>query len=73
MVATEKVAVGGIDSYSCVLADGTGEIGLLFIGRRTVVGLTQGARLTAEGTARMDGGRLVIWNPLYRLEPHDGG
>jgi len=24
---------------------------------------------TAEGTARMDDGRLLIWNPLYRVEP----
>ena len=26
---------------------------------------------TAEGTARMDDGRLLIWNPLYRVEPAD--
>jgi hypothetical protein len=25
----------------------------------------------AEGTARMDNGRLLIWNPLYRVEPAD--
>ena len=26
---------------------------------------------TAEGTARMDNGRLLIWKPLYRVEPAD--
>ena len=26
---------------------------------------------TAEDTARMDNGPLVIWNPLYRTEPAD--
>jgi hypothetical protein len=24
---------------------------------------------TVEDTARMESGRLVIWNPLYRTEP----
>jgi Osmosensitive K+ channel His kinase sensor domain len=28
---------------------------------------------TVEGTARMDNGRLVIWNPLYRTEPAGPG
>ena len=37
-----------------------------------VPGLTTGARCTVEGTVRMKGGRPVIWNPLYRLEPADG-
>jgi hypothetical protein len=26
---------------------------------------------TAESTARMDNGRLLIWNPLYRIEAAD--
>ena len=26
---------------------------------------------TAGATARMDNGRLLIWNPLYRIEPAD--
>jgi len=25
----------------------------------------------AEGTARMDNGRLLIWNPLYRVQSAD--
>jgi hypothetical protein len=25
----------------------------------------------AEGTARMDNGRLLIWNPLYRIQSAD--
>lgn len=65
------VALGGSVSSSCMLSDGTGEIGLLFIGRNTVPGLVAGARCTVEGTARMGSGQLVLWNPLYRLEPPD--
>lgn len=56
-------------SYRCTLFDGTGQIDLLFLGRAQVPGLTLGARCRVEGTARMDHGRLTLWNPLYDLEP----
>ena len=39
------------------------------LGRRSVAGLAVGTRCTVEGTARMEDGRLVVWNPLYRIEP----
>ena len=55
--------------YRCVLDDGTGRIDLLFLGRDKVPGLSVGARCHVEGTARMDHGRLTLWNPLYRLDP----
>ncbi len=58
----------GTDSYECLMDDGTGEIGLLFLGRRRVAGMMVGTRCTVEGTARMQGGRLLVWNPLYRIE-----
>lgn len=54
--------------YRCTLDDGTGQVDLLFIGRRLVPGLSVGARCHVDGTARMDHGRLTIWNPLYQLE-----
>jgi len=66
---TSTVIVGGSPSYHCVLDDGTGVLGLLFLGRRSVPGLVVGTRCTVEGTARMAADRLVVWNPLYRLEP----
>ena len=59
----------GSPSLCCTLDDGTGEIGLLFVGRRQVAGVVTGARCTVEGTARMEGGRLVVWNPVYVLDP----
>ncbi len=64
--------VGGSTSFSCVLFDGSGEIGLLFLGRSSIPGIEVGARCTVEGTARMGSDRLVLWNPIYRLEPSDG-
>lgn len=67
--STEVRTEHGTASYLCMLDDGTGELGLLFLGRRSVAGLAVGVRCTAEGTARMEDGQLVVWNPLYRIEP----
>ena len=55
--------------YRCVLDDRTGRIDLLFLGRDRMPGLSVGARCHVEGTARMDHGRLTVWDPLYRLDP----
>jgi hypothetical protein len=65
------VSIGGARSCFVALGDQSGEIGLLFLGRPIVPGLVVGARCTVEGTVRLDGGRPVIWNPLYVLELPD--
>jgi two-component system sensor histidine kinase KdpD len=70
--AVRTVTRGAAPAYLCVLDDGTGEIDLLFLGRREVPGLGVGARCRAEGTARVEGGRLVVWNPLYWLGDQSG-
>lgn len=69
--ATGSKTVDGTVSYTCALTDGTGEIGLLFVGRRSVAGIVLGALCTVEGTARVDGGLLTLWNPLYRIRALD--
>jgi len=55
-------------AYACVLTDGTGQLSLVFLGRRDVPGLVPGACCTVEGTARMVDGSLVVLNPRYRFE-----
>ncbi|GEM_PF-3369441 len=55
--------------FRCTLDDGSGQVDLLFLGRNRVPGLVVGARCHIEGTARLEHGRLTVWNPLYRLEP----
>jgi hypothetical protein len=55
-------------AFACRLTDGTGEIGLIFLGRRSVPAMVPGARCTIEGTARMMDGCLVVWNPKYQFE-----
>jgi hypothetical protein len=68
---TEVTQERGTPSYECLLDDGSGQLGLLFLGRRDVAGIVVGTRCTVEGTARMEGSRYVLWNPLYRIEPSD--
>ena len=57
--------------FRCVLDDGTGQVDLLFLGRDHIPGLVVGAHCQVEGTARMERGRLTVWNPLYELKPTD--
>ena len=66
--AVEVVTHGSGPAYRCTLDDGTGELDLLFLGRRSVPGLDVGISCRAEGTARTKGSRMVVWNPFYRLD-----
>jgi CheY-like chemotaxis protein len=67
--ATETVTAGAGPAYRCVLADGTGEADLLFLGRPVVGGLTAGTYCRAEGMATVRSGRLAVWNPRYQAGP----
>ena len=66
--AVDAVSVGGIAACRCTLADDTGEIDLLFLGRPAMAGLGQGRRCRAVGTAAARGLRTVVWNPRYWLQ-----
>ncbi len=66
--STQVTKERGAASYVCRLDDGTGELGLVFLGRHSIAGMMVATRCTVEGTARMQGGGLTVWNPLYRLE-----
>jgi hypothetical protein len=67
--STESVDMGDGWCFRCVLADHTGELYLLFMGRREVAGFRPGTICTVQGTVGKDGDTLTLWNPLYRLEP----
>jgi RecG-like helicase len=51
------------------LSDGTGSLGLIFLGRHDVPGIEPGRRLVAEGMVYDDHGRPAMFNPAYRLLP----
>lgn len=56
------------------LYDGSGILELIWLGRRSIVGVEPGAYLTVHGRVACVGGndRLVMYNPSYDLLPHRG-
>ena len=57
----------GVATLQCTLDDGTGEINLVFLGRRHVAGLAPGVIIAATGTVGERSGRQEILNPEYEL------
>jgi two-component system, OmpR family, sensor histidine kinase KdpD len=69
VISTRVISVGGSSAYCCVLADGTGELDLLFLGRAAIAGLAVGTRCSIQGVITTRGGQLAVWNPRYRVHP----
>jgi hypothetical protein len=63
------MALTGTPACRYVLADETGELDLLFLGRVEVAGLEPGRRCRVAGRAAIRDDRIVIWNPRYWLIP----
>jgi hypothetical protein len=61
------VSRAGSPSIEAVLSDGTGEVMVVFTGRRSIGGLHPGRGVLVEGVAHAEHGRLVIVNPAYTL------
>ena len=57
----------GSPSIEAKLSDGTGEVVVVFTGRRSIGGLHPGRGVLVEGVAHAEQGRLVIINPAYTL------
>lgn len=49
------------------LTDPTGEVVLIWMGRRRVAGIDAGRRLRVNGVITLESGRRVIYNPRYEL------
>ncbi len=58
---------GRASNLECLLADGTGQILLVFQGRKSVPGLQPGARMVVEGMVGDWARRPAILNPRYEL------
>ncbi len=67
--APTALSICGCPACRYTLADATGEVDLMFLGRIAIGGLEEGRRCSAEGTAAARDGRMAIWNPRYRLHP----
>lgn len=59
-----------VASLELTLADGTGGITVVFLGRRKLGGIDLGTHLVAEGTTSEHNGLLTMLNPSYQLLPH---
>ncbi|HWE70559.1 MAG TPA: amino acid permease [Acidimicrobiales bacterium] len=57
----------GTSNLECVLTDGTGNLFLVFQGRRRIPGVQPGARLVVEGMVGDWGHHQAILNPDYEL------
>jgi amino acid transporter len=65
--SVETRPVSGTPVFDVTLVDETGGLRLLFMGRRSVPGITPGVRLVAEGMVSDYKGKLAIRNPSYQL------
>ena len=59
----------GIPSTEITINDGTGQVVVVFSGRRHVAGIEHGKCLRIEGVAFSDASELVFLNPAYTLLP----
>jgi hypothetical protein len=50
-----------------LLVDGSASISVLFLGRRSIAGITVGTRMAVEGMVGIHKARLAILNPSYQL------
>ena len=65
--------LAGVPTFECTLVDATGALTIVFLGRRSVAGITPGRYLRAEGTVGSHRGRLAILNPSYELLSSQAG
>jgi hypothetical protein len=62
--------LAGTPTLECVIADDTGQVSVVFLGRRHIAGVEVGRTLVVEGMVGSYQGRLSFLNPRYDL---DGG
>ena len=59
----------GSSSLEVTVTDGSGRAVGVFLGRRSLPGVTPGRGVVLEGVPRKEGGRCVLLNPAYTLLP----
>ncbi len=63
----------GTPTLEATLFDGSGQLTLVWLGRRKIVGIAPGADLMATGRVSCHDGRRVMYNPRYELRVPAGG
>jgi RecG-like helicase len=57
----------GFESLEALISDGTGELSVLWMGRRSIPGLTLGTRIVVEGVVAEKRGGLKMVNPTFEF------
>jgi hypothetical protein len=63
----------GVPALEADLYDGSGMVTLVWLGRRTIAGISPGRQLRATGRVSSHEGRRLIYNPRYELIAADTG
>jgi hypothetical protein len=59
----------GVPTLEAELFDGSAALDVVWLGRRSIVGIEPGRKLIASGRISMSHGRRVLFNPKYELRP----
>lgn len=59
----------GVPALEAELFDGSAALDVVWLGRRSIVGIEPGRRIIASGRISMNRGRPVLFNPKYELRP----
>jgi hypothetical protein len=59
----------GVPALEAELFDGSAALDVVWLGRRSIVGIEPGRKLVASGRISMSHGRRVLFNPKYELRP----
>ncbi|MFC5910090.1 OB-fold nucleic acid binding domain-containing protein [Streptacidiphilus monticola] len=59
----------GVPALEAELFDGTDSLDVVWLGRRSIVGIEPGRKLIAHGRISHARGRRVLFNPRYELRP----
>ncbi|QKW09659.1 OB-fold nucleic acid binding domain-containing protein [Streptomyces sp. NA04227] len=59
----------GVPALEAELFDGSAPLDVVWLGRRSIVGIEPGRRLIASGRISLSHGRRVLFNPKYELRP----
>lgn len=59
--------IQGSESLEAVISDGTGEVSVVWMGRRSIPGLTLGTRVVVDGVVAREGSGCRMVNPTFEF------
>lgn len=69
--AVSAHTVAGMPALRAELDDGSGSLGVIWLGRTAIAGIEPDRELTASGRLAVTHGHTVLFNPRYQLQPRE--